>query len=185
MKHKTGADQQATIVAKTAGGALGLTLSEKGVVAIDLPHHGRSGRRNGRRTPAGTGGSSPLGKRAVTLLQRYFSGKPVKFDLPLDLEGATHFQKAVWKAAAAIPYGQTRSYAWIAERIGRPKAARAVGQALGANPVPVIVPCHRVITSTGTLGGFSSGLKRKEELLCLEAGRPVCSRKGRRGRKSR
>ena len=73
-------------------------------------------------------------------MRQYFSGRLVSFDLPLDLSYYTPFQRAVWKAAASIPYGETRSYAWIAKRIGRPKAARAVGQAMGANPVPILIP---------------------------------------------
>ena len=79
-------------------------------------------------------------KRTAKLLKEYFSGRRVSFDLPLDLGDYTPFQQAVWKAAASIPYGETRSYAWIAKKIGRPKAARAVGQAMGANPVPIVVP---------------------------------------------
>jgi methylated-DNA-[protein]-cysteine S-methyltransferase len=79
-------------------------------------------------------------KKSRDLLEKYFSGKAVSFDLPLDLHFYTAFQQAVWKAAAKIPYGETRSYAWIAERIGNAKAARAVGQAMGANPFPIIVP---------------------------------------------
>jgi O6-methylguanine-DNA--protein-cysteine methyltransferase len=79
-------------------------------------------------------------KTTVKLLQQYFSGRRVSFDLPLDLRDYTPFQRAVWKAAATIPYGETRSYAWIAKKIGKPKAARAVGQALGANPVPILIP---------------------------------------------
>jgi O6-methylguanine-DNA--protein-cysteine methyltransferase len=79
-------------------------------------------------------------KKAVTLLQKFFSGERVSIDLSLDLSYYTGFQRAVWKAAREIPYGEMRSYAWIAARIGKPKAARAVGNALGANPVPVIIP---------------------------------------------
>ena len=78
--------------------------------------------------------------KTVKLLQQYFSGGRVSFDLPLDLGRYTPFQRAVWMAAAKIPYGETRSYAWIARKIGKPKAARAVGQALGANPVPILIP---------------------------------------------
>ena len=78
--------------------------------------------------------------RAKKLLKKYFSGEPVSFDLPLDLGYRTPFQQAVWRAAAEIPYGQTRSYAWIAKKIKNPKAVRAVGQALGANPIPIIIP---------------------------------------------
>ncbi len=80
----------------------------------------------------------------------------------------TQFQKAVWRATAGIPYGETRSYAWVAKRIGNPRAVRAVGQALGANPVPIIIPCHRVIGSSGKLCGFAGGLALKQRLLELE-----------------
>jgi len=113
--------------------------------------------------------ASPLLAKAVKLLKRYFSGESVSFDVPLDLRYYTPFQQAVWKAAAAIAPGETRSYAWIAKRIRNPKAARAVGQALGANPVPIIIPCHRVISSAGTMGGYSGGLGMKRKLLELEA----------------
>jgi O-6-methylguanine DNA methyltransferase len=88
--------------------------------------------------------------------------------VPLDLSAGTAFQQAVWQALCRIPYGETRSYAWVAGQIGRPRATRAVGSACGANPIPVIVPCHRVIASDGSLGGFSCGLKWKKRLLALE-----------------
>ncbi|MBI4125345.1 MAG: MGMT family protein [Deltaproteobacteria bacterium] len=80
----------------------------------------------------------------------------------------TPFQMAVWRAIRLIPYGQTRSYQWIAKKIGNPKAVRAVGQACGANPTPILVPCHRVVGSGGRLGGFSRGLRLKRQLLRLE-----------------
>jgi len=101
-------------------------------------------------------------------LERYFAGEPVRFRVPLDLRAGTPFQQKVWCALQRIPHGQTRSYAWVARQIGSPRAARAVGAACGANPVPVIVPCHRVIASDGALGGFSGGLARKRALLLLE-----------------
>lgn len=96
----------------------------------------------GRKKPSSSisYGSSGMLKQAVKLLQRYFSGKCVSFDLPLDMRYYTAFQQAVWKAAAEIPYGKARSYAWIAKRVRNPRAARAVGQAMGANPVPIIIP---------------------------------------------
>jgi methylated-DNA-[protein]-cysteine S-methyltransferase len=75
----------------------------------------------------------------------------------------------VWEITRLIPYGETRSYAWVAEQIGQPRAVRAVGQALGKNPLPIIIPCHRVITSNGKLGGFGGGLEMKKRLLSLEA----------------
>jgi methylated-DNA-[protein]-cysteine S-methyltransferase len=103
-------------------------------------------------------------------LKIYFDGHPVNFEESLDLTGASHFQRQVWEAIRSIPYGEKRSYSWVAERIGRPGAARAVGQALARNPVPIIVPCHRVVTNEGKLGGFSYGPFMKQYLLQLEAG---------------
>ena len=101
-------------------------------------------------------------------LTEYFAGDRREFDLPLKLNG-TEFQMNVLHALQQIPYGETMSYADIAERIGRPKAVRAVGAANGRNPIPIIVPCHRVIGSHGDLTGFGGGLDTKEALLRLEA----------------
>ena len=86
----------------------------------------------------------------------------------IDWSRYTPFQKKVWEAVKTIPYGETRSYKWVAENIGNPRAARAVGQALKRNPLPGIIPCHRVIRSDGSLGGFSRGLKKKRDLLRAE-----------------
>ncbi len=101
-------------------------------------------------------------------LTEYFAGERQEFELPLKLSG-TEFQMSVLQALQRIPYGETTSYAEIAERIGRPKAVRAVGAANGRNPIPIIVPCHRVIGSHGELTGFGGGLDTKEALLRLEA----------------
>jgi methylated-DNA-[protein]-cysteine S-methyltransferase len=101
-------------------------------------------------------------------LTEYFDGKRKEFDLPLRLDG-TEFQVSVLEALQDIPYGETTSYGAIAKRIGRPKAMRAVGAANGRNPIPIIVPCHRVIGSSGDLTGFGGGLDTKEALLRLEA----------------
>ncbi len=100
-------------------------------------------------------------------LSEYFSATRKQFDLPLDLEG-TAFQKKVWQQLQRIPFGQTVSYGDVAKRIKNPKAVRAVGSANGKNPVCVIVPCHRVIASDGTIGGYSGGLQVKRKLLALE-----------------
>lgn len=100
-------------------------------------------------------------------LDAYFHGELREFTCKLDLEG-TEFQKKCWNALLQIPYGKTRSYADIARQIGRPRSFRAVGQANHHNPVAIIVPCHRVITSSGTLGGYGGGLPVKEMLLQLE-----------------
>jgi methylated-DNA-[protein]-cysteine S-methyltransferase len=116
--------------------------------------------------------ATPLLERAKQQLDEYFAGKRDDFDLPLELAG-TDFQRAVWKALTKIPFGQTRSYADIAKAIGKPSAVRAVGAANGANPVAVIVPCHRVIGSDGSLTGYGGGLPRKKWLLAHENRLPL------------
>jgi methylated-DNA-[protein]-cysteine S-methyltransferase len=109
---------------------------------------------------------SPLAE-ALRQLGAYFAGRLQRFELPLAPRG-TAFQQRVWEALRAIPYGETISYGELARRIGRPSASRAVGAANGCNPLPIVVPCHRVIGSTGRLTGFAGGLHLKEGLLALE-----------------
>ena len=106
---------------------------------------------------------------AVVALTRFFLAEDVPLNLvPLDWTRRTDFEKAVWRATLRIPYGETRPYAWVAAQAGRPGGARAAGNALGANPLPVIVPCHRVIKSDGALGGFGLGAAMKRKLLATE-----------------
>ncbi len=176
------------IIVETALGWLGVTVSEQGICRIVLPKKEKKSvrrelesaecarpgsdrnrtRAGGVRISALPSGVSNTLRKAGASLRKYFSGRRVLFDLPLDIRYYTRFQKAVWQAAAGIPYGETRSYAWVAERIGNPRAVRAVGRALGANPVPIIIPCHRVIGSSGKLCGFAGGLALKQRLLELE-----------------
>ncbi|HLZ60552.1 MAG TPA: methylated-DNA--[protein]-cysteine S-methyltransferase [Ktedonosporobacter sp.] len=111
----------------------------------------------------------PALQQAVDELQRYFAGEQIQFSCQLDLRG-TPFQVLVWQELCRIPYGETRSYGEIARTIGRPSASRAVGAANGANPIAIIVPCHRVIGSNGSLTGYGGGLPTKEWLLSLERG---------------
>ena len=106
--------------------------------------------------------------KVIKQLDEYFAGKRQDFDLSLEPMG-TDFQQQVWQALTEIPYGETCSYGELARHIGRPKASRAVGAANGINPIPVIVPCHRVIGSNGKLTGFGGGIKTKSFLLDLEA----------------
>ncbi|MDX1921809.1 MAG: methylated-DNA--[protein]-cysteine S-methyltransferase [Alphaproteobacteria bacterium] len=101
-------------------------------------------------------------------LEKYFKGKLTSFDVPLEVKG-TPFQKKVWKALSKIPYGKTASYKDIAMMVGNPKACRAVGTANGKNPLCVLVPCHRVISNDGSIGGYTGGLSKKRYLLSLEA----------------
>jgi methylated-DNA-[protein]-cysteine S-methyltransferase len=111
--------------------------------------------------------TGPL-KDAARQLREYFRRDRISFDLPLAPEG-TSFQKKVWRALQDIPYGETISYGDLARRVGNPKASRAVGAANGQNPIPIVIPCHRVIGANGKLTGFGGGLPVKEVLLALEA----------------
>ena len=127
---------------------------------------------NGRRpmsTPSAWIEDKKPFKEAVRQLKTYFDGKLTNFDLPLVLDG-TEFQLLVWRNLQKIPYGETVSYGQLAKRIGSPDAARAVGLANGSNPIPIIIPCHRVIGSNGDLTGFGGGLPIKKKLLALESG---------------
>ena len=112
--------------------------------------------------------ATELTNRAANQLQEYHAGKRRAFDLPLAPEG-TEFQKRVWAALSDIPYGQTRSYSEVAAAIGNPKACRAVGGANNRNPLPIVVPCHRVIGANGSLVGYAGGSKIKAYLLDLES----------------
>lgn len=106
----------------------------------------------------------PLLQQTRRQLEEYFAGERTEFDLPLEPQG-TEFQRAVWNQLCAIPFAETASYGQVAARVGRPKASRAVGAANGANPIAIIVPCHRVIGANGSLTGFGGGLQRKQWLL--------------------
>lgn len=108
----------------------------------------------------------PFGDVAAAV-DAYFAGEEVAFDLPLDLRG-TELQRQVWETLLACPYGRTTTYGEVAQQVGRPTAVRAVGGAIGRNPVAIIVPCHRVIASNGSLTGYAAGMERKRHLLALE-----------------
>lgn len=122
------------------------------------------------RLRSGQAPSRDLAGGVAQQLSEYFSGHRRTFDIPLALRG-TEFQLAVWNELLRVPYGDTITYAELASRIGRPAAIRAVGAANGANPIPVIVPCHRVIGSNGTLTGYGGGIERKQWLLTHEGRR--------------
>jgi methylated-DNA-[protein]-cysteine S-methyltransferase len=110
----------------------------------------------------------PVLREAAAQLADYFAGRRRHFDLPLDLSHGTAFQQAVWQALLAIPIGRTTSYGALSSDIGNPAAVRAVGAAVGRNPISVIVPCHRVLGTDGSLTGYAGGLERKSALLALE-----------------
>ncbi len=110
----------------------------------------------------------PVLKKVMAQLAEYFAGQRSQFDVPLDLSYGTAFQQSVWQALLAIPQGGTASYGEVSHRIGKPAAVRAVGAAVGRNPVSIIVPCHRVMGANGSLTGYAGGLDRKSALLRLE-----------------
>lgn len=144
-------------------GELTLFASERGLAAVLWPNE----LRRIRLAPVTEDPHYPLLLEAERQLNAYFNGELRQFTVPLDFVG-TEFQKKVWQALVAIPYGETRSYAEIARAIGHPAAVRAVGAANGRNPVSIIAPCHRVIGSNGKLTGFAGGLEAKAFLLAIE-----------------
>ena len=146
-------------------GELLLVGTVEALTAIELP-----GERGGRALdPGWTPARAPF-VDAVAQLEAYFAGTLTRFGLPLAPAG-TAFQQRVWRALLEIPYGETVSYADVARRIGSPQAVRAVGAANGRNPIPIVIPCHRVIGSDGRLVGYGGGLTVKATLLALERGR--------------
>ena len=110
----------------------------------------------------------PVLAEAMRQLDDYFAGRRTAFELPLDLQGGTPFQQSVWRALLDIPPGRRTSYGALSQRIGRPAAVRAVGAAVGRNPISIVVPCHRVVGTDGSLTGYAGGIERKSALLRLE-----------------
>ena len=158
------------ITFNTDMGWIGILASAKGLLGATLPQPSAQEALKLLGDNVNQAAYSPhLLNNLIERLKAYFSGYRVSFPDELDLSGATLFQRKVWETTRLIPYGETRSYLWVAEQIKRPKAVRAVGQALGRNPLPIIVPCHRVVGSNGKLTGFGGGLEMKERLLRLEA----------------
>lgn len=164
---------QAAAVFHTPLGWMGLAASAKGVRTIVLAKPSR--RAVERALQSGTlpdghpvSGTRAMLRDAQRQVLAYLAGKQRTLDFPIDLSGGTSFQRRVWQTALRIPYGRARSYQWIASKVGGTRHSRAVGNALGANPVPLIVPCHRVVAHDASLGGFSCGLTVKRKLLNLE-----------------
>lgn len=148
-------------------GALGtmlLAASDRGLAGVWF-----EGQRHGpEAVPWREAPEHPVLQAAMRQLAEYFEGSRTQFDLPLDLRLGTPFQQSVWQALLAIPSGRTTSYAALGRQLGRPQAARAVGAAVGRNPVSIVVPCHRVVGTAGALTGYAGGLERKTALLQLE-----------------
>ncbi|MFZ9192277.1 MAG: methylated-DNA--[protein]-cysteine S-methyltransferase [Ilumatobacteraceae bacterium] len=152
---------------RTPIGVLRVTASDRGVTNIDrvAMKSNRVARQSSQR---GTPAAQRQADRAVRELREYFAGKRTRFTVPVQLEG-TPFQERAWATMRKIPYGRTMSYAEQATAMRAPRAVRAVGSANGANPVPIIVPCHRVVASNGGLGGYALGLAMKRWLLAHES----------------
>lgn len=156
---------------KTGWGWCGVVVGKRGIMEVILPE-GSEDRVKARirsRYPE----SREVGRESEEIqkaLKMYFSGKRVDFDFSLDLSPYSDFQRRVWEVVRTIPYGEIKSYQWVAVRLGEPRGGRAVGGALARNPVPVIIPCHRVVRKDGSLGGFSApgGIELKRRMLELE-----------------
>jgi methylated-DNA-[protein]-cysteine S-methyltransferase len=148
-----------TMPLETPIGRLVLEADGDVLIGVWLPNERRHGRRD-------TTDVVPILKETAAQLEEYFAGERTDFELRMELDG-TRFQREVWAELARIPYGETINYGELARRVGRPKGPRAVGQANGRNPIPIIVPCHRVLASNG-IGGYGGGLKVKRALLALE-----------------
>ncbi len=147
---------------------MGVSETRRGIDAIVLPQRSQAAVRtalNGKTIRRPASGRLRAVQQQVT---DYLTGRRRSFDLPVDLSSGTPFQRQVWRTLLRVPYGKLRSYQWVASRVGGRVYARAVGNAVGANPVPILVPCHRIIAQDASLGGFSGGLTTKRKLLKLE-----------------
>jgi O-6-methylguanine DNA methyltransferase len=159
-------------------GTFRIASTERGLGYLDLPHASGRGLEGWLRSCAPGAKRKPAfapNREAIRQVLDYLDGKRTNFQLPLDLRG-TEFQESVWKALLEIPYGETCTYQELARDVGRPRAVRAVGSANGANPIPLIVPCHRVIATGGKLGGYGGGLEAKAWLLAMERSKPANGR---------
>ncbi len=156
-------------VFETSWGWMASAFGDSGLVALTLPQHSE---KEAIESLADQTKESNLrivrNSSLAGQVNGYFEGRRKDFDISVDLCLGTEFQREVWKAAMGVPYGEQRSYAWIARKICSPLAMRAVGHALGSNPIAVMVPCHRILRSDGGLGGYGGGLPMKRRLLKLE-----------------
>jgi methylated-DNA-[protein]-cysteine S-methyltransferase len=162
---------QRVMIFQSPWGWMGVAESSKGIRAIVLPKRSKRAVES-HLTKQGNGpwqqGNSPRLESVRGQLLDYLAGRRDAFDVPLDFSQGTSFQRQVWRTLQRVPYGKLRSYRWIAARVGGPHYARAVGNAVGANPLPIVIPCHRIVAHNASLGGFSGGLSVKRKLLSLE-----------------
>ncbi len=160
-------------------GWVGMLASAKRLLGTTLPQHSAQEAYLllGDSVNRATCSPHPF-KDLMERLKAYFNGHRITFSDKLDLSQGTYFQREVWEMTRRIPYGETRNYGWVAEQIRNPRAVRAVVQALGKNPLPIIVPCHRVVASDGKLGGFGGGMEMKKHLISLEASASIVKGQG-------
>jgi O-6-methylguanine DNA methyltransferase len=162
-------DEEHFVVYESSIGYIIIVTKNGKVISLDVTDKGTYEARKMVLSfhPDATESMTPF-KTIRTLLDRYLQGREVDFDVEVDISSLGSFTQKVLNELRKIPYGETRSYGWLAKKVGKPGAARAVGQALKRNPVPIIIPCHRIIRDDGTIGGFSMGVNIKERLLALE-----------------
>jgi len=155
-------------VFQTRIGWIGVAWTAQGIIALELPHASRDQTLKDLQKQFADSVIAPAPAEMKKELLEYAQGKRRVFDLPLDWSLIKPFQRAVLTVANKIPFGETRTYGWVAHQIGKPHAARAVGRALATNPIPLILPCHRVVGSNGSLTGYGGGLPLKKKLLEME-----------------
>jgi O-6-methylguanine DNA methyltransferase len=158
---------RSAIVFSTPWGWMGMSETQKGLDAIVLPKRSKQAVWAALDAETSPSGSARL-EQAKRQVLEYLNGRRERFAVPLDLSRGTAFQRRVWKLLQRVPYGKLRSYQWVAARVGGRSYARAVGNAVGANPLPIVIPCHRIVAQDASLGGFSGGLPTKRRLLTLE-----------------
>ena len=159
------------IIFKSRWGWMGISETTHGIDAVVLPQASRQAVLSELRLSAAELREGRMSSRLQTAqaqLTDYLAGTRKSFDLPLDLSRGTSFQRKVWRTLRRVSYGRLRSYRWVAARVGGRQYARAVGNAVGANPMPIVIPCHRIVAQDASLGGFSGGLSTKRKLLTLE-----------------
>lgn len=176
------ASRLAAVVFQTPWGWMGVSETTKGIDAVVLPKASRQAVLSELQAASAALLDAQVSSRlreARAQLTDYLAGTRRSFDLSLDLSRGTSFQRKVWRTLRRVSYGRLRSYQWVAIRVGGRQYARAVGNAVGANPMPIVIPCHRIVAQDTSLGGFSGGLPTKRKLLTLEGTlaelRPECS----------
>ncbi|CUQ66436.1 methylated-DNA--[protein]-cysteine S-methyltransferase [Candidatus Nitrospira inopinata] len=173
MNGINGGGDRRGLVFDSPWGWMGVSETVRGIDMIVLPNRSQRAVAMALGVRVLQGEESARLSAARRQLLDYMSGVGKTFDVPIDCSSGTVFQRLVWRTLRRIPYGTVRSYQWVADRVGGRAYARAVGNAVGANPLPIVIPCHRVVAHDRSLGGFSGGLSMKRKLLALEGSLPL------------